>query len=131
MSDNESAIETELSPTTEKFKEYVREWIRIHDRLSEIRRDTSSLNKRKKEVGAKVMLYMKTNEKEMCNLGDQGSLQMKVTKTSLALKKNDIESILIQMGRNETDAKDTAEFLFENKRKKETSTLRRNLRQIE
>ena len=97
MSDNESAIETEISPTTEKFKEYVREWIRIHDRLSEIRRDTSSLNKRNKEVGAKVMLYMKTNEKEMCNLGDQGSLQMKVTKTSLEIKKNDIESILIQM----------------------------------
>ena len=131
MSDNESTVENELAPSTDKFKEYVREWIRIYDRLAEIRKDTSVLNKRKKEVGAKIMLYMKSNEKEMCNLGDQGTLSMKVSKTSQALKKEDIEGLLMQMGRDENEAKETAQYLFENKRKKETSTLRRSMRSLE
>ena len=131
MSDNESAVEQEIAPNTDKFKEYVREWIRIYDRLAEIRKDTSVLNKRKKEVGAKIMLYMKSNDKEMCNLGQQGSLSMKTTKSSQALKKEDIESLLVQMGTDEDKAKETAQFLIENKRKKETNTLRRSLKVLE
>ena len=131
MSDNESAVEQEIAPNTDKFKEYVREWIRIYDRLAEIRKDTSVLNKRKKEVGAKIMLYMKTNDKEMCNLGQQGSLSMKTTKSSQALKKEDIENLLVQMGTDEDKAKETAQFLIENKRKKETNTLRRSLKVLE
>lgn len=131
MSDSESAVEQEIAPNTDKFKEYVREWIRIYDRLAEIRKDTSVLNKRKKEVGAKIMLYMKSNDKEMCNLGQQGSLSMKTTKSSQALKKEDIESLLVQMGTDEDKAKETAQFLIENKRKKETNTLRRSLKVLE
>ena len=50
MSDTESVVEQEPPPNTDKFKEYVREWIKIYDRLSEIRKDTAVLNKRKKEI---------------------------------------------------------------------------------
>ena len=127
MSDSESTAEIEYAPSTEKFKEYVREWITIHDRQAEIRKDTTLLNKRKKEVGAKIMLYMKQNDKEMCNLGQQGTLTMKVSKTTQALKKEDIEHLLMQMGTSEDKAKETAQFLHDNKRKKEVSTLRRSL----
>ena len=131
MSDSESAVEQEIAPNTDKFKEYVREWIRIYDRLAEIRKDTSLLNKRKKEVGAKIMLYMKSNDKEMCNLGQQGTLSMKTTKTSQALKKEVIENLLIQMGTDEAKAKETAQFLHENKPKKETNSLRRSLKVLD
>ena len=131
MSDSESTVEHEQSPSTDKFKEFVREWIKIHDRLTEIRKDTSLLNKRKKEVGEKIMLYMKSNDKEMCNLGQQGTLTMKKSVTSQALKKEDIEQLLVQMGTSEDKAKDTASFLVENKRKKETATLRRSLKVLD
>jgi (p)ppGpp synthase/HD superfamily hydrolase len=131
MSDSESIVEQEPPINTDKFKEYVRELIKIHDRIAEIRKDTSILNKRKKEIGAKIMTYMKSNDKELCNLGTQGTLTMKVTKTSQALKKEDIEELLQQFGNDETKAKETAQFLFENKRKKETSTLRRSTKVID
>jgi (p)ppGpp synthase/HD superfamily hydrolase len=131
MSDSESIVEQEPLINTDKFKEYVREWIKIHDRIAEIRKDTSILNKRKKEIGAKIMTYMKSNDKELCNLGTQGTLTMKVTKTSQALKKEDIEELLQQFGNDETKAKETAHFLIENKRKKETSTLRRSTKVID
>jgi seryl-tRNA synthetase len=131
MSDNESIVENEPPVNTDKFREYVREWIRVYDRLAEIRKDTSALNKRKKEVGAKIMTYMKSNDKELCNLGTQGTLTMKTSKTSLALKKDDIEQLLMQMGNDENKAKETALFLIENKRKKESNTLKRSLKVID
>lgn len=131
MSDNESIVENEAPVNTDKFREYVREWIRIYDRLAEIRKDTAALNKRKKEVGAKVMTYMKSNDKELCNLGTQGTLTLKTSKTAQALKKEDIEQLLVQMGNDETKAKETAQFLIENKRKKETNTLKRSVKVIE
>lgn len=131
MSDNESVVEKEVPCNTDKFKEYVREWIKIYDRLAEIRKDTAILNKRKKELSSKIMIFMKSNEKEMCNLGDQGTLTLKVSKTSQALKKEDIENILMQMGTDENKAKETAQYIIENKRKKETSTLRRSLKVLD
>tara|TARA_B110000977_G_scaffold191571_1_gene263900 strand:- start:18078 stop:18473 length:396 start_codon:yes stop_codon:yes gene_type:complete len=126
MSDSGSVVESQPPLDTDKFKEYVREWIKIHDRLTCIRKDISALNKRKKEISEKIMTYMKSNDKELCNLGTQGTLHMKVSKTSQALKKDDIEQILMQMGNKEEQAKETAQFLMDNKRKKETSTLKRS-----
>ena len=131
MSDSESVVENERPCDTEKFKEYVREWIRIYDRLAEIRKDTTLLNKRKKEISAKIMTYMKSNEKELCNLGTQGTLMLKTSKTTQALKKDDIEQLLMQMGKDEVQAKETAQFLMENKRKKETHTLRRSMKSLD
>ena len=130
MSDNESIIE-KVEVTTEKFKEYVKEWIKIHDRLSEIRRDTSALNKRKKQISGYIMVYMKDNDKELCNLGDSGTLMMKNKVSALTLKKEDIVSILQEhMNKNEEEAIKTADILFENKRKKENTTLQRNINPI-
>ena len=131
MSDSESIVENEPPIHTEKFKDYVREWIRIHDRLTEIRKDISVLNKRKKEISCKIMTYMKENDKELCNLGTQGTLMLKVSKTAQALKKEDIEQLLIQMGNKEDKAKETAQFLIDNKRKKENSTLRRSTKVLD
>lgn len=125
-SDNESIAAQPDSINQDKFKESVKEWIKIHDRLSEIRRDTTSLNKRKKVLGEKIVHFMKGNDKELCNLGESGTLLVKKKVTSLTLKKEDISNILQQMGKNETEALKTAEFLFENKRKKESDVLQRS-----
>ena len=131
MSDNESIAEQQPTCSTENFKEYVREWIRIFDRLAEIRKDTAVLNKRKKELSGKIMTYMKSNDKELCNLGENGTLMLKASKTSQALKKEDIEDLLLKLGNDETKAKETAQYLIENKRKKENYTLRRSLKSID
>ena len=94
MSDSESVVENERPCDTEKFKEYVREWIRIYDRLAEIRKDTTLLNKRKKEISAKIMSYMKSNEKELCNLGTQGTLMLKTSKTTQNIYFNRMENFV-------------------------------------
>ena len=113
--------------TTEEFKNVVKEYLRIHDRLAEIRKDTSMLNKRKKKLSELIVSFMSNNDKELCNLGNDGSLQVKTTKSTLALKKDQVEALLIKLGNNEDKAKETAQYLWDNKTVKERKVLKRNL----
>ena len=56
---------------------------------------------------------------------------MKNKVSALTLKKEDIVSILQEhMNKNEEEAIKTADILFENKRKKENTTLQRNINPI-
>lgn len=131
MSDNESVIEQERPVNTVKFKDHVREWITIYDRIAILRKDITLLNKRKNEIGTKIVTYMNHNEKELCNLGDQGTLFLKKGETKQALKKEDIADLLIQMGKhNELEAKEIADFLMNNKRKKAVEKLQRSTKML-
>ena len=127
-SDTES--ETTLY-TGEQFKDSVKEYIKIVDRLAEIRKDTSMLNKRKKKLTEVILAFMKTQKKEVCNLGNDGTLLMKTTKSSLALKKDQVEELLKQLGNDENKAKETAQYLWDNKTVRERNVLKRNLRPLD
>lgn len=130
MSDSESVVH--YNPISqEEFRGCVKEYIAIYDRLADMRKDTAMLNKRKKRLTETIIAFMKDNEKDYCNLGEKGSLQVKTSKSKLALKKEDIERILIQMGTSEDKSKETAEFLCANKTVVERSTLRRSTKPLE
>lgn len=117
--------------STEQFKDVVKEYLKIHDRLAEIRKDTSMLNKRKKKLSELIVSFMNDNDKELCNLGNDGSLQVKTTKSTLALKKDQVEALLIKLGNNEEKAKETAQYLWDNKTIKERKVLKRNLNPLQ
>uniref|UniRef100_A0A6C0F7Q0 Uncharacterized protein n=1 Tax=viral metagenome TaxID=1070528 RepID=A0A6C0F7Q0_9ZZZZ len=128
MSDDESITYT---ITKKDFTESVKEYINIFDRLAEIRKDVAMLNKRKKKLSEVIVAYMKSNEKEYCNLGEKGSLEIKQSKSKLALKKEDIERLLQELGTDETKSKETAEFLMANKTIVERNTLKRNIKPLD
>ena len=67
MDDSSSNVETPVV-TTDMFRMFVREFIQIHDRLADIRKETSGLNKRKKKLTESIVSFMKTQNKEFCNL---------------------------------------------------------------
>jgi|TARA_B110000046_G_scaffold117159_1_gene124097 seryl-tRNA synthetase len=114
-----------------QFKDVVKEYIKIFDRIAELRRDSSMLNKRKKKLSETIVSFMSNNDKEICNLGTDGSLQVKTSKSTLALKKDQVELLLQQLGNDETKAKETAQFLWENKTVKERKVLKRNIRPLQ
>lgn len=128
MSDTES-VTHEFSK--EDFKSSVKEYIDLHDRLAEIRKDVAALNKRKKKLSEVIITFMKNNEKEFCNLGERGSLAVKTSKSKLALKKDDIERLLIELGNNEEKSKETAEYLYANKTVVERNTLKRSVKPLD
>ena len=128
MSDDES-VTMEISK--EDFRDTVQEYIAIFDKLSEVRKQTAELNKRKKKMSEFIMSFMKKHEKSFCNLGENGTIEMKTTKTKQALKKDDLERLLIEYGNNEHKSKEMADFLINNKRIVERSSIKRSLRQID
>lgn len=122
---------TSVVYSTENFKEAVQEFLRINDRLTEIRQSTSVLNKRKKKLSELIINFMKAQDKEFCNLGDKGSLQLKSSKSTQALKKDQVEKLLLQFGDSEERSSQVAQFLFDNKVVKERSVIKLSTRTIE
>ena len=131
VSDNESENNYSPVPDTYIFKDSVKEYIKIHDRLAEIRKDAAMLNKRKKKLTETIIAFMKTNEKEFCYLGSDGTLMMKTSKSSLALKKEQITELLEKYGNIGSEAKDIAEYLWSNKTTRERSVIKRNVTPLE
>ena len=83
MSDTESVC---FNP--DQFKIAVKEWVLINDQLEEKRKIVAERNKRKKELSQVIISFMKDNDKEICNLGENGTLQMRKQKTQATLNKD-------------------------------------------
>ena len=127
---SDAGSETSSISKTE-FKTVVKEYIGIFDRLAEIRKDTSILNKRKKKLSEVIVAFMQSSDKEFCNLGSDGTLEVKTTKSKRALKKEDIERLLIELGTDETKSKETADYMYNNKTIVERTSLKRNTKPLD
>lgn len=108
---------SEQVPTGTKtdFKNAVSEYVKIYDHLADIRKQTSELNKRKKKLSEIIINFMTNNSAEFCDLGGDGSIQLKQQKTSAPLKQETIQNLLTQLGKSEQEASSTAEFLITHK----------------
>lgn len=118
MSDSES---TQGAPTADEFKLAVKEWVMINDRLADNRKFVSEQNKRKKQLTEYIILFMRENDKEICNLGENGILHMKKQKAQASLNKDHLTKWMTEYFQNDTKkAEEVTKFVFE--KKKEEST---------
>ena len=125
MSDSESITE-EPKVSKDRFKRVVSEWMAVNESLDELRKQVSDLNKKKKKLNEVIILFMKSNEAEYCNLGNDGAIELKKQKSYQALKKVQVEELLKELGKSEKESKETAEFLFAHKTIKETDVVKRS-----
>ena len=123
--------DTESVTTQNEFKDVVKEWLQIFDTQAELRKKVSSLNKRKKQLSDIIITFMKSNEKEICNLGNSGIIEVRTQRTPVSLKKDYVEKLLGDFFKNSNTAKETTEFIFENREIKEKSVLKRSAKVIE
>lgn len=116
MSDTESVC----APNPEEFKLAVKEWVMINDQLADHRKVVAERNKRKKQLTQYIILFMKENEKEICNLGDSGILHMKKQKAQASLNKEHLTKWMSEYFNDTGKAEELTKFVFE--KKKEEST---------
>ena len=116
MSDTESIC----APNPEEFKLAVKEWVMINDQLADHRKVVAERNKRKKQLTQYIILFMKENEKEICNLGDNGILHMKKQKAQASLNKEHLTKWMSEYFNDPSKAEELTKFVFE--KKKEEST---------
>lgn len=98
-------MSTEVDP---EFRDAVKAYIDMHDRLSEASKQLRDIRKKKKELSAVIVEYMRKNEIDGINVKD-GKLLRKQTKRLEPLKK---EHILAELSK--TMAEDQAENLLVN-----------------
>jgi hypothetical protein len=122
MSDTESVC----APSAEEFKSSVKEWVLINDRIADMRKVIAEQNKRKKQLTEFVIMFMKENEKEICNLGENGILHMKTQKQQATLSKDHLTKWMSEYFRDEGKAKELTQYVFE--KKKEESTEKQVLK---
>lgn len=125
-SDAGSVIDNPLPVTADEFKMAVKEWLNINDRQAEIRKQNAEFNKRKKQLNASIIGFMKDNKKDICNLGENGILQLKEQKTSVALKKDYVEKLLRDFTNNEDMARQAAEYIFNNKETRTKDVIKKS-----
>ena len=116
MSDTESIC----APSPDEFKIAVKEWVMINDQIADMRKVIADRNKRKKHLTEYIILFMKENEKEICNLGENGILHMKKQKAQATLNKEHLVKWMGEYLNDEKKAEELTKFVFE--RKKEEST---------
>ena len=121
MSDAESEHEVNRD---DEFKKAVREYVALTDELTEIRATINKKNKRKRSLTEFIIAYMQDNRKDICNLGASGVLRMKESKASVALKKEHGQQLIMDI-RGEEKAKESAQYIFENREKKISYKLER------
>ena len=124
MSDTESTC----APTADEFKSSVREWVMINDRIADMRKVIAEQNKRKKQLTEYIILFMKENDKEICNLGENGILDMKKQKQQATLSKDHLTKWMSEYFRDENKAKEITQYVFEKKKEESTekSVLKRS-----
>lgn len=124
MSDTESTC----APTADEFKSSVREWVMINDRIADMRKVIAEQNKRKKQLTEYIILFMKENDKEICNLGENGILHMKKQKQQATLSKDHLTKWMSEYFSDENKAKEITQYVFEKKKEESTekSVLKRS-----
>lgn len=123
-SDSEGSV-TETTHEQELFKKAVKEYILLDDQAAEYRKEISIRNKRKKVLSEIILKFMNKTQKDACNLGESGTLEVKQRKSTVTLKKEHIESALSNLIKDNDKAKQYADYIFDNREVKYIPTLKR------
>jgi hypothetical protein len=105
---------TEPTSIHEEFKLAVKNYITISDELEEIQNATKEKRKKIKKLTEFILIYMQDNKKEVCNLGESGTLIVKESKSKKTLNKDYVQEMLRECSKNDDIAKTYAEYVFEN-----------------
>lgn len=92
---------SETNNNVDAFKMAVHEWLRIEEDLAVAQKVLREKRKRKEQLNDFIANYLKSQNKEICNIGDNNAIVLTSRKSTCALKKNYIVSVLNDVLRNE------------------------------
>ena len=121
MSDTES-----VTPmiSIDEFKNTVREWLMIEESMSEMQKVIREKRKRLQKLSEYISVFMKQNNKEMCDVGNEQMLILKKRKSTGGLKKEYIMQVLSEIVSQE-QAKNYMDKMYAMRPIKETDVIKR------
>jgi len=115
----------------EEFRKGVHEYCSIDERVRVLQTDIKNLKQQQQTLSEVIMLYMTSQNMEVCNAGDLGMLTIQTSNTKSALNKDSIrEGLLACMNiskemSHEDFADHSADFIVNNRETEERKRLRR------
>lgn len=110
--------------SVEEFKNSVREWLLIEESVSEVQKVLREKRKRMQKLSEYISVFMKQNNKEICDVGNEQMLVLKKRKSTGGLKKEYIIKILSEIV-SEEQAKVYTNKMYEMRPIKETDVIKR------
>ena len=119
MSDND-----EEKNVSKKFSHNVVNWVKIDDKLRELRGIQKELTQEKKHLEEEILKYLDSIGEKMITIGD-GKLRVNTSKTKEPLKKENIYEKLKEFTNDEGKASILTEDIYENRPLKQRINLKR------
>ena len=111
---------------TNGFKQDVLRWINIDDNIREHRKAVKDLNQQKKDFEESIIKYLTQVDEESIQIKD-GFLKKAVTKSKEPLKKENIQTALVEITGDATKATMLTEHILKSRKETEKISLRRTV----
>lgn len=108
----------------DEFKNSVREWLMMEESMAEIQKVLREKRKRMQKLSEYISVFMKQNNKEICDVGNEQMLVLKKRKSTGGLKKEYIIKVLSELV-SEEQAKEYTDKMYELRPIKETDVIKR------
>jgi hypothetical protein len=108
----------------DEFKNSVREWLLMEESMTEIQKVLREKRKRMQKLSEYISVFMKQNNKEICDIGNEQMLVLKKRKSTGGLKKEYIINILSELV-SEEQAKEYTDKMYQLRPIKEIDVIKR------
>jgi hypothetical protein len=122
-----SETSTTRHSSIDEFKQSVREWLLIEDDLSNMQKVIREKRKRMQNLSEFISIYMKQNDKEICDVGNDQALVLKTRRSTGSLKKEYIIKVLGEFLPNDDIIKEYTERMYSMRPIKETNFLKKTV----
>lgn len=115
-----------MSQVTDEFKKWILEWVDLDDTVKNAHAELRKVKERQKQLENMILTYMKVNKIEDIGIQD-GTLEFRETVRKTALSRVDMIDLLDHSGMLKSDVKadQVVEYLYSNRREKESSSIKR------
>ena len=108
----------------DEFKNSVREWLMMEESMAEIQKVLREKRKRMQKLSEYISVFMKQNNKEICDVGNEQMLVLKKRKSTGGLKKEYIIKVLSELD-SEEQAMEYTDKMYQLRPIKETDVIKR------
>lgn len=119
-----SETDTQEKKVSDEFTQKVVAWVKLDDKIRELRAQTKEITQDKKELEEWILDYLDKIGEKSISIGD-GNLRRNISKTKAPLKKENIYTTIKDLTKDENKASLITQQIFENRPLTERINLKR------
>lgn len=111
----------------EEFSVIMNEWLGLDTEIKEYQTVIKEKKQRQNKLSEYIITFMNSQNKQVCNVDNHGSLVVKTRKTTTSLKRKDFLDFFNSIFEDEEKAKKTLDELYDKRKTTEKHYLKLNV----